>query len=93
MKVAVVGSRNLNIKSIKYYIPAAATEIVSGGAKGVDAAAEKSNAPRRARKNNKVNIIGTRVKFASLFSFIPPRQMQITVGRPSVVHCCSAERE
>ena len=77
MKVAVVGSRNLNIKSIKYYIPAAATEIVSGGAKGVDAAAEKSNAPRRARKNNKVNIIGTRVKLASLF--ILSRQFNLCI--------------
>ena len=40
MKVAVVGSRNLNTRSIKHYLPAATTEIVSGGAKGVDTAAK-----------------------------------------------------
>ena len=41
MKTAVVGSRNLNVKFIRYYIPAATSEIVSGGAKGVDAFAKK----------------------------------------------------
>ena len=41
MKVAVVGSRNLDVDMIHFYIPAAATEIVSGGAKGVDAKAKK----------------------------------------------------
>ena len=40
MKVAVVGSRGLAIDMIDFYIPAAATEIVSGGAKGVDAEAK-----------------------------------------------------
>ena len=40
MKVAVVGSRDLNVKSIQYYLPAATTEIVSGGARGVDTAAK-----------------------------------------------------
>ena len=40
MKVAVVGSRGLDIDMIRFYIPAAATEIVSGGAKGVDAEAK-----------------------------------------------------
>ena len=41
MKVAVVGSRGLDIDMIHFYIPAAATEIVSGGAKGVDTEAKK----------------------------------------------------
>lgn len=41
MKVAVIGSRNLNVKKISHFIPAATTEIVSGGAKGVDTAAKK----------------------------------------------------
>lgn len=40
MKVAVVGSRNLNVRSIQHYLPAETTEIVSGGAKGVDTAAK-----------------------------------------------------
>ena len=40
MKVAVVGSRGLAIDMIEFYIPVAATEIVSGGAKGVDAEAK-----------------------------------------------------
>lgn len=41
MKVAIVGSRNLEIDMIGFYIPAAATEIVSGGAKGIDTEAKK----------------------------------------------------
>lgn len=41
MKVAVVGSRNLEIDMMGFYIPAAATEIVSGGAKGIDTEAKK----------------------------------------------------
>ena len=41
MKVAVVGSRNLNVRSIQHFLPAETTEIVSGGAKGVDTAAKK----------------------------------------------------
>lgn len=41
MKVAVIGSRGLDIDMIHFYIPAAATEIISGGAKGVDAEAQK----------------------------------------------------
>ena len=40
MKVAVVGSRCLYINSLKPYIPADVTEIVSGGARGVDTAAK-----------------------------------------------------
>lgn len=41
MKVAIVGSRNINIEDIGIYIPIEVTEIVSGGAKGVDACAKK----------------------------------------------------
>lgn len=47
MKVAVIGSRNLNITNLEEYIPENVTEIVSGGAKGVD-----SNAKDYARKHN-----------------------------------------
>ena len=40
MRVAIVGSRNLMVDIAKY-IPANTTEIVSGGARGVDTLAER----------------------------------------------------
>ncbi|MCI8497085.1 MAG: DUF2493 domain-containing protein [Clostridiales bacterium] len=39
MKTAIVGSRNLFV-DLSQYIPADTTEIISGGAKGVDSLAE-----------------------------------------------------
>jgi len=36
MKVAVIGSRGLKVNDLKKYLPSETTEIVSGGAKGVD---------------------------------------------------------
>ncbi len=39
MKVAVVGSRDIVIKNLKGFLPLNTTEIVSGGAKGVDSCA------------------------------------------------------
>lgn len=36
MKVAVVGSRNIKIDNLCCYLPDNTTEIISGGAKGVD---------------------------------------------------------
>lgn len=36
MKVAVVGSRNLTINNLGDYLPKDTTEIVSGGARGID---------------------------------------------------------
>ena len=39
MKLAIVGSRTLNIRNIEQYLPQGVTEIVSGGAKGIDTAA------------------------------------------------------
>lgn len=39
MKVAVVGSRNLIVEHLEDYLPEGTTEIVSGGAKGVDSCA------------------------------------------------------
>lgn len=39
MKLAIVGSRNLSVKNLGEYIPENVTEIVSGGAKGVDSEA------------------------------------------------------
>ena len=39
MKIAVIGSRNLCIENLEDYLPEGCTEIVSGGAKGVDSSA------------------------------------------------------
>ncbi len=36
MKIAVIGSRNLTIPDLGRYLPEGVTEIVSGGARGVD---------------------------------------------------------
>ena len=36
MRIAVVGSRNLNIENMEDYIPIDTDEIVTGGAKGID---------------------------------------------------------
>lgn len=41
MKIAIVGSRNINIDNIEKYLPENITEIISGGAKGVDTCAKK----------------------------------------------------
>ena len=41
MKVAVVGSRTLEVPDLEKYLPPEVTEIVSGGAKGVDSSARK----------------------------------------------------
>ncbi len=40
MKIAVVGSRNITVKNMEKYL-SKGDEIVSGGAKGVDACAEE----------------------------------------------------
>ncbi len=39
MKVAVVGSRGLSVADLGKYLPEGTTEIVSGGARGVDTSA------------------------------------------------------
>ena len=39
MKVAIIGSRGLGIADLEKYLPQEITEIVSGGAKGVDSCA------------------------------------------------------
>lgn len=41
MKVAVVGSRSLQINDLEKFLPKGATEIVSGGAKGIDRCARR----------------------------------------------------
>ena len=35
MKIAIIGSRHLVIENLREYVPSTATEIVSGGAKGM----------------------------------------------------------
>lgn len=39
MKVAVIGSRGLMINNLENYLPPETTEIISGGAKGIDTCA------------------------------------------------------
>lgn len=40
MKIAVIGSRGLNLDNLGDYLPANVTEIISGGAKGIDQCAK-----------------------------------------------------
>ena len=41
MKVAVIGSRGLSVPNLEKYLPEGTTEIVSGGARGVDTSAKE----------------------------------------------------
>ena len=41
MRVAVIGSRNLTVKDLGVYLPEDVSEIVSGGAKGIDSCARE----------------------------------------------------
>ena len=41
MKVAIIGSRGLFVQNLEKYLPPDTTEIVSGGAKGIDTCAEQ----------------------------------------------------
>ena len=41
MKIAVIGSRSLTIQNLEEYLPQDVTEIVSGGAKGIDTCARE----------------------------------------------------
>lgn len=41
MKVAVIGSRGLRVDNLEKYLPKETTEIVSGGARGIDAYARE----------------------------------------------------
>lgn len=41
MKTAVIGSRGLTVPELDIYLPAGTTEIVSGGARGVDTCARE----------------------------------------------------
>ena len=39
MKIAIIGSRNLIVTNLEEYLPSGVSEIVSGGAKGIDSCA------------------------------------------------------
>ena len=41
MRVAVIGSRGLHVENLEDYLPKDTTEIVSGGARGVDTSARE----------------------------------------------------
>lgn len=41
MKIAIVGSRNLMLTNLEQYLPEDVTEIVSGGAQGIDTCARE----------------------------------------------------
>ena len=41
MKIAIIGSRNLKVLELEKYLPEDTTEIVSGGAKGIDSCAKE----------------------------------------------------
>ena len=41
MKIAVIGSRNMVVNDLEDYLPQEVSEIVSGGAKGIDACAKE----------------------------------------------------
>jgi len=41
MRVAVIGSRGLQVRGLGEYLPKETTEIISGGAKGIDACARE----------------------------------------------------
>lgn len=49
MKLAIIGSRSLTIEKLEEYIPEGVTEIVTGGARGIDSCAaeyaEKNGIP------------------------------------------------
>ena len=46
MRIAIIGSRSLNVENLGDYLPSDVSEIVSGGAKGID-----SQAAEYARQN------------------------------------------
>lgn len=41
MKIAIVGSRTLTIRNLEEYLPEGTTEIISGGANGIDKCAKE----------------------------------------------------
>lgn len=41
MKIVIVGSRNLTVHNLRWYLPKGVTEIISGGARGIDSCAKE----------------------------------------------------
>lgn len=41
MKTAIIGSRGLTVKNLEKYLPPETTEIISGGARGIDTCARE----------------------------------------------------
>ena len=41
MRIAIVGSRSLTVDNLEAYLPSGVTEIVSGGAQGIDTSARE----------------------------------------------------
>lgn len=41
MKIAIIGSRNLKVENLEKYLPKDVSEIVSGGARGIDTSAKE----------------------------------------------------
>ena len=41
MKIAVIGSRNLTVSNLENFLPAEVSEIISGGAQGIDTCARQ----------------------------------------------------
>ena len=41
MKMAIIGSRGLTVQNLSQYLPEGITQIISGGAKGIDTCAKE----------------------------------------------------
>ena len=52
MKVAVIGSRNINVENIGKYLPENTDELVSGGAKGIDTCVKEYAIAEGSRTHN-----------------------------------------
>ena len=60
MKIAVIGSRELKVNDLEKYLPVGVTEIVSGGAKGINSTSKSStNSSGRISANISRRVIRT----------------------------------
>lgn len=69
MRVAIIGSRTIENIDISSYIPEEVTEIISGGAKGVDSLAEEYADKHRLSNGSLVKTISEKfiVRFDNFF--------------------------
>ncbi|MCL2014050.1 MAG: DNA-protecting protein DprA [Oscillospiraceae bacterium] len=80
MKVAIIGSRNLVVNNIGEYLPDGTTEIVSGGARGIDTCA------RNYALANNISLVEFLPNYNLLGSFAPlARNRQIVDAADIVV--------